>query len=191
MHNASAKLRRRTHLISCVDNVRKFPNVTGFGTNSYRTKEFTNIPTSHIGQIDSWRCLGKVKNRKPTDLIARHLSFHIQYRMVPPKRVYYSHTLGSSINRLAPFCAHSSFCLDLRWFWLFMLTLIRMCVLTDEYLFFFPLFTLISQEYMLTISNARCKNDKKGCNYAHVEKNCSKSRNLSNKHLFVLFGGYR
>ena len=31
----------------------------------------------------------------------------------------------------------------------------------------------------------------KWCNYAHVEKNRSKSRNLSNEHLFVLFRGCR
>ena len=31
----------------------------------------------------------------------------------------------------------------------------------------------------------------KWCNYAHVEKNRSKSRNLANEHLFVLFRGYR
>ena len=31
----------------------------------------------------------------------------------------------------------------------------------------------------------------KWCNYVHLEKNRSKSRNLSNEHLFVLFRGYR
>ena len=59
---------------------------------------------------------------------------------------------------------------------------------------FSRLFMLISRENTLIISASKCtkcKTATKWCNYAHVEKNRSKSRNLSNEDLFVFFRGCR
>ena len=90
----------------------------------------------------------------------------------------------------------SSFRLDLRSFWLFMLTWsgkrafvswrTGICVFSG-YLRFFP-GKIVHHVCFKMRKVQKCQ---KWCNYAHVEKNRSKSRNLSNEHLFVFFRGYR
>ena len=78
---------------------------------------------------------------------------------------------------LALFSDHSSFRLDFRSFWLFMLTWTRKRAFvswrTGIYVFFPGIYAYFPGKY------------------AHMEKNHSKSRNLANEHLFVFFRGYR
>ena len=98
---------------------------------------------------------------------------------------------------LALFSAHSSFRLDLRSFWLFMLTWTRKRAFvswrTGIYVFFPGIYAYFPAKYAYNFGFKMHKVQKclKWCNYAHVEKNRSKSRNLSNEHLFVLFRGCR
>ena len=96
---------------------------------------------------------------------------------------------------LALFSAHSSFRLDLRSFWLFMLTWTRKRAFvswrTGIYVFFPGIYAHFPAKYAYNFGFKIHKVQKclKWCNYAHVEKNRSKSRNLSNEHLFVFFRG--
>ena len=98
---------------------------------------------------------------------------------------------------LALFSAHSSFRLDLRLFWLFMLTWTRKRAFvswwTGIYAFFPAIYAYFPGKYAYNFGFKmhKVQNCQKWCNYAHVEKNRSKSRNLSNEHLFVLFRGCR
>ena len=58
----------------------------------------------------------------------------------------------------------------------------------------FTFFSRYSRENTLIFFASKCQkvqNCQKRCNYAHVEENRSKSRNLSNEHLFVFFRGCR
>ena len=109
----------------------------------------------------------------------------------------YFYSIGSFLNmikyldlHLALFSAHSSFHLDLRSFWLFMLTWTRKRAFvswrTGIYAYFPAKYAHIFGFKMHQVQ--KCQ---KWCNYAHVEKNRSKSRNLANEHLFVFFRGYR
>jgi hypothetical protein len=98
--------------------------------------------------------------------------------------------MGNNLDlHLALFSANSNFRLDLRSFWLFMLiwTIENTHLFLDRRAFMLVcwVFTLISRENTFTILASRCTKCK------NVEKNRSKSRNLSNEHLFVLFRGYR
>ena len=98
---------------------------------------------------------------------------------------------------LALFSAHSSFHLDLRSFWLFMLTWTRKRAFvswrTGIYAFFPGIYAYFPGKYahIFGFKMHQVQKCQKWCNYAHVEKNRSKSRNLANEHLFVLFWGYR
>ena len=98
---------------------------------------------------------------------------------------------------LALFSAHSSFHLDLCSFWLFMLTWTRKCAFvswrTGIYAFFPGIYAYFPGKYahIFGFKMHQVQKCQKWCNYAHVEKNRSKSRNLANEHLFVLFWGYR
>ena len=97
---------------------------------------------------------------------------------------------------LALFSAHSSFRLDLRSFWLFMLTWPRKRAFvswwTGIYAFFPGIYAYFPGKYAHNFGFKMHKAQKcqKWCNYAHVAKKSSESRNLSNEHLFVLFRGY-
>ena len=97
---------------------------------------------------------------------------------------------------LALFSAHSSFHLDLRSFWLFMLTWPRKRAFvswwTGIYAFFPGIYAYFPGKYAHNFGFKMHKAQKcqKWCNYAHVAKKSSESRNLSNEHLFVLFRGY-
>ena len=92
---------------------------------------------------------------------------------------------------LALFSAHSSFPLDLRSFWLFTLTWTRKRALvfwpTGIYAFFPGIYAYFPGNYAHNFSFKMHKVQKcqKWCNYARVGENRSKSRNLSNEHLFV------
>ena len=97
--------------------------------------------------------------------------------------------------QLTLFSVHSSFCLDYaRSDFLCSLELENANLELDGRVFTcfsrLLVFTLIFGENTL-IFFAWVQNCQKRCNYGHVEKNCSKSRNLSNEHLFVFFRGYR
>ena len=100
------------------------------------------------------------------------------------------HVYKSSISTF--FCT-SSFCLDLRSLWLFMLTRSWKresgAWRTGIYVFFqvFP----GKYAHIFCFKMQKVQNCQKRCNYAHVEENRSKSRNLSNEHLFVFFRGCR
>ena len=93
------------------------------------------------------------------------------------------HVYKSSISSF--FCT-SSFCLDLRSLWLFMLTRSWKresgAWRTGIYVFF--------QVFPGKYAHIFCFKMQK-CNYAHVEENRSKSRSLSNEHWFVFFRGCR
>ena len=96
---------------------------------------------------------------------------------------------------LALFSAHSSFRLDLRSFWLFMLTWSRKRAFvswrTGIYVFF-RVFTFFPGKIVhhVCFKMRKVQKCQKWCNYANVEKNCSKNRNLSNEHLFVFISMY-
>jgi hypothetical protein len=87
--------------------------------------------------------------------------------------------------------------LDLCSFWLFMLTWPRKRAFvswrTGIYAFFPCIYAYFPGKYAhnFGLKMQKAKKSKKCCNYAHVEKKRSESRNLSNEHLFVLFRGYR
>ena len=96
---------------------------------------------------------------------------------------------------LALFSAHRSFSLDFSSFWL-------LCSLAPEnaHLFrdgracslFSWVFTLISWQNTIIILASKCtecQKCQKWCSCVHVEKSCSKSRNLSNEHLSAFFRG--
>ena len=98
---------------------------------------------------------------------------------------------------LALFSAHSSFPLDLRSFWLVTFTWTRKRALdfwpTGIYVFFSGIYAYFPGKYAHNFGFKMRKVQKcqKWCNYARVGENRSKSRNLSNEHLFVFFRGYR
>ena len=64
---------------------------------------------------------------------------------------------------------------------------------TGIYAFFPGIYAYFPGKYahMFGFKMHQVQKCQKWCNYAHVEKNRSKSRNLANEHLFVLFWGYR
>ena len=98
---------------------------------------------------------------------------------------------------LALFSAHSSFPLDLRSFWLFTLTWTRKRALvfwpTGIYAFFPGIYAYYPGKYAhnFGFKMQQVQKCQEWCNCARVGENRSKSRNLSNEHLFVLFRGYR
>ena len=98
---------------------------------------------------------------------------------------------------LALFSAHSSFPLDLRSFWLFTLTWTRKRALvfwpTGIYAFFPGIYAYYPGKYAhnFGFKMHQLQKGQEWCNCARVGENRSKSRNLSNEHLFVLFRGYR
>ena len=98
---------------------------------------------------------------------------------------------------LALFSADSSFHLDLRSFWLFMLTWTRKCAFvswrTGIYAFFPGIYAYVPGKYahIFGFKMHQVQKCQKWCNYAHVEKNRSNSKTFANEHLFVLFRGYR
>ena len=96
---------------------------------------------------------------------------------------------------LALFSAHSSFRLDLRSFWLFVLTWTRKRAFVSwrTGIIFPGIYAYFPGKYAdnFGFKMHKMQTCQKWCNYAHVEENRLKNRNLSNEHLFVFFQGYR
>ena len=121
-------------------------------------------------------------------------TIYASYIIYNPWRIYIHIYIYINLDlHLALFSAHSSFPLDLRSFWLFTLTWTRkhaLVFLTDGYLRFFPRYLrLFPEKYAHNFGFKMHKVQKcqKWCNYACVGENRSKSRHLSNEHLFVFF----